>query len=287
MSSALEERIEYSVSTYEADRKPNREGRRGKITINGLSKKFDKTVVYENFDLDFREGDFVSIFGPNGCGKSTLINMISGLMPYDSGVVLYDGQTIRDTRISYVFQNYREALFPWLKAIDNIHYPLKLMGIPKHERVRKVEQIVEEFGLPIDLNAYPYNLSGGQQQAISILRALVREPDVLFLDEPFSALDFEMTLLMREKLQAMYMKHKTTTVLVSHDLEEAVQMANKIILLTRRPARVAEIVENSMAWPRTASVLSDSSFVDIKSHCLEIFRREARRNSSLEPYKEI
>ena len=98
------------------------------ITIRGLSKSFNGTVVYDRFDLDLPQGEFISIFGPNGCGKSTLTNMISGLLPLDAGQVLFDGQTIQETRRSYVFQNYRDALFPWLRAIDNIHYPLKLMG---------------------------------------------------------------------------------------------------------------------------------------------------------------
>ncbi|MEL6318787.1 MAG: ATP-binding cassette domain-containing protein, partial [Pseudomonadota bacterium] len=197
---------------------------------------------------------------------------------------LYDGRGIKETRISYVFQNYRDALFPWMRAIDNIHYPLKLMGLSKRARAERVDRMVESFGLTIDLNAYPYKLSGGQQQAVSILRALVREPDVLFLDEPFSALDYEMTLLMREKLQAIYLKTGTTTVLVSHDLEEAVQMASKVLLLTRRPAQVAALVENAMAWPRTSATLTEPEFVALKSRCLDVFRREARRASSLDPY---
>lgn len=260
--------------------------RAGRITIRSLSKAFKGAVVYDAFDLDLTQGDFISVFGPNGCGKSTLINLISGLIPMDGGDVLYDGQTIKQTRISYVFQNYRDALFPWLRAIDNIHYPLKLMGLSPKERRERVDRIVADFGLTIDLNAYPYSLSGGQQQAVSILRALVREPEVLFLDEPFSALDYEMTLLMREKLQAIYMKTGTTMVLVSHDLEEAVQMAGKVLLLTRQPARVAEIVDNPLPWPRRAETLTDPDFVALKSHCLEIFRRESRRASSLDPYEE-
>ncbi len=245
------------------------------LTIQGLKKTFDRTQVYDHFDLTLPMGSFISIFGPNGCGKSTLINMISGLMPMDAGEVLYDGQTINQTRISYVFQNYREALFPWLRAIDNIHYPLRLMGMSKPERDARVNQLIGDFGINIDLNAYPYALSGGQQQAVSILRALVREPEVLFLDEPFSALDYEMTLLMREKLQAMFEKTGTTMVLVSHDLEEAVQMADKVLLLTRRPTRVAEIVDNELSRPRDTSVLVSPEFVALRSQCLEIFQREA------------
>jgi NitT/TauT family transport system ATP-binding protein len=244
------------------------------ITIRGLSKSFNDTVIYDKFDLDLPQGEFISIFGPNGCGKSTLINMISGLMPLDAGQVLFDGQTIQETRLSYVFQNYRDALFPWLRAIDNIHYPLKLMGLSRRERDRRVEQLLVDFGVKIDLNSYPYMLSGGQQQTVSILRALVTNPEVLFLDEPFSALDYEMTLFMREQLQRIFMKTRTTTLLVSHDLEEAVQLANRVLLLTRRPTRVADFVEIDLPWPRNTESVIDPRFVALKSHCLAVFQRQ-------------
>jgi len=246
--------------------------RRPVITIRGLSKSFNDTVIYDKFDLDLPQGEFISIFGPNGCGKSTLINMISGLMPVDAGQVLFDGQTIQETRLSYVFQNYRDALFPWLRAIDNIHYPLKLMGLSRRERDQRVEQLLADFGVKIDLNSYPYMLSGGQQQTVSILRALVTNPEVLFLDEPFSALDYEMTLFMREQLQRMFMKTKTTTLLVSHDLEEAVQLANHVLLLTRRP--VADFVDIDLPWPRNTESVIDPRFVALKSHCLAVFQRQ-------------
>ena len=248
--------------------------RRPVITIRGLSKSFNDTVIYDKFDLDLPQGEFISIFGPNGCGKSTLINMISGLMPVDAGQVLFDGQTIQETRLSYVFQNYRDALFPWLRAIDNIHYPLKLMGLSRRERNQRVEQLLADFGVKIDLNSYPYMLSGGQQQTVSILRALVTNPEVLFLDEPFSALDYEMTLFMREQLQRMFMKTKTTTLLVSHDLEEAVQLANHVLLLTRRPTRVADFVDIDLPWPRNTESVIAPRFVALKSHCLAVFQRQ-------------
>ncbi|MDA0241561.1 MAG: ATP-binding cassette domain-containing protein, partial [Proteobacteria bacterium] len=226
--------------------------------------------------VDLPYGQFVSVFGPNGCGKSTLINMISGLMPMDEGQVRYDGQTINDTNISYVFQNYREALFPWLRSIDNIHYPLKVMGMGKQERTERVEKLLADFEVKIDLNAYPYTLSGGQQQTVSILRALVTEPEILFLDEPFSALDYEMTLFMREQIQKIYMKTGTTTLLVSHDLEEAIQLADKVMLLTQRPTSVAEFVDVDLTWPRTTQVTTDQRFVDLKRHCLDVFWREVK-----------
>jgi NitT/TauT family transport system ATP-binding protein len=252
--------------------------RQAHITVRDLSKQFQGTTIYDDFSISIPMGKFISIFGPNGCGKSTFINMISGLLPMDAGEVLYDGQTIRDTKISYVFQNYREALFPWLRAIDNIHYPLKVMGVDRKERRRRVEKLLADFAVPFDLNAYPYTLSGGQQQTVSILRALVTEPEVLFLDEPFSALDYEMTLFMREQLQKIFMKTKTTTLLVSHDLEEAIQLADQVVLLTRRPTRVAEIVDVNLPWPRDLDVTTGADFIALKRHCLDRFWREVKRD---------
>src|SRR5262245_40686170 len=192
-------------------------GRRPHVTIRGLSKRFDKAVIYDKFDFDIPRGKLISVFGPNGCGKSTLINMIAGLIPPDEGQILFDGMLLSDIKFGYVFQNYREALFPWLRSFDNIAYPLKMMNVPKRERTERVEKLVAHLGVRLDPNRYPYEMSGGQQQLVSIMRALVVEPEILFLDEPFSALDYEMTLFMREQLQRIFLETKTTTVLVSRD----------------------------------------------------------------------
>lgn len=247
------------------------------VTIRGLSKRFNHAVIYDDFDLDIPRGKLVSVFGPNGCGKSTLINMIAGLIPVDAGEILFDGKKLSDIKFGYVFQNYREALFPWLRAIDNIEYPLKLMNLPKAERRARTEKLVASFGVKIDLNRYPYEMSGGQQQLVSIMRALVVEPEILFLDEPFSALDYEMTLFMREQLQRIFIETGTTTVLVSHDLEEAVYLADRVLLLSRHPARVADFVHYDAPRPRSDATLSEPDFVHKKAHCLEIFQREVRR----------
>ena len=214
--------------------------RRPHVTVRGLTKRFGKASIYEQFDLDIPRGKLISVFGPNGCGKSTLINMIAGLIPPDAGEILFDGKPLRAIKFGYVFQNYREALFPWLRSVDNIEYPLKLMKLPKAERRARVEKLVAHLGVKIDLKRYPYEMSGGQQQLVSIMRALVVEPEILFLDEPFSALDYEMTLFMREQLQRIFMETGTTTVLVSHDLEEAVYLADHVLLLSRRPAQIAD-----------------------------------------------
>jgi NitT/TauT family transport system ATP-binding protein len=247
------------------------------ITIRGLTKYFAGWPLYENFDLDVPKHCIVSIFGPNGCGKSTLINMIAGLVPFDSGEILFDGKSLAQTRIGYVFQNYREALFPWLRTIDNIAYPLKLAKWSAHDISRRMEELVASFDVKFDLKRYPYELSGGQQQTASIMRALAPKPEVLFLDEPFSALDFEMTLFIREKLQEVFMQTGTTMMLVSHDLEEAVYLADQVLLLTKRPTRIAEILDYREARPRTLETLSSAGFIETRKHSLAVFQREVRR----------
>lgn len=244
------------------------------VTVRGLSKAFAGSPLYTDFNLDLPRGQIVSIFGPNGCGKSTLMNMIAGLMPPDAGEILFDGKTLRETRIGYVFQNYRDALFPWLSAWDNIAYPLRRGGMKPAAVRARVEQLMALFEIRFDLARYPYELSGGQQQTVCIMRALATEPEVLFLDEPFSALDFEMTLFIRAKLQEAHLATGVTMVIVSHDLEDAVFLADRILLLTRRPTRIAEIVAFDLPRPRSPEVMSDPEFVRVKARTLEVFRRE-------------
>jgi len=247
------------------------------VTIRGLTKRFSDATIYDNFDFDIPRGKLTSVFGPNGCGKSTLINMIAGLFPVDAGEILFDGQPLNRIKFGYVFQNYREAMFPWLRAFDNIAYPLKVMGVPKAVRNARVEKIVANLNVKIDLGLYPYQMSGGQQQLVSIMRALVVDPEILFLDEPFSALDYEMTLFMREQMQRIFVETATTTVLVSHDLEEAVYLSDRILLLSRHPARAVEFVHYDAPRPRTDKTLSEADFISTKAHCLEIFQREVRK----------
>jgi len=246
------------------------------VTIRGLDKSFSGAVLYDSFNLDIPKGKIVSIFGPNGCGKSTLINMISGLMPIDSGEVLFDGKTLDKTTIGYVFQNYRDALFPWMSSWDNIAYPLKRTGMSKEKVKARVDELVNLFEIKFNLNLYPYELSGGQMQTVSIMRALAPNPEILFLDEPFSALDFEMTLFIRAKLQEANLSTGVTMMIVSHDLEDAVFRADKILLLTRRPTRIAEYLTFDMAKPRSPESVSEAEFIKTKALALEIFQREMR-----------
>ena len=246
------------------------------ITVRGLSKAFGGQPLYSGFNLDFPRSKITSIFGPNGCGKSTLINMISGLIPVDAGEVLFDGKRLSETVIGYVFQNYRDALFPWKRSIDNIKYPLQLAGKSAAECEARTQELIASFDVRFDLNRYPYELSGGQQQLISIMRALAPNPEVLFLDEPFSALDYEMTLFMRDKLQAIFASTGTTMIVVSHDLEEAVYLADQVLMLTRRPTRVADVVSFKAPRPRFPKTLTSPEFMAAKAQCLDVFQREVQ-----------
>ncbi len=246
------------------------------ITVKGLTKGFADKPLYQDFELDLIRNKITCIFGPNGCGKSTLLNMIAGLIKPDRGEISFNHDGGGRAKIGYVFQNYREALFPWLRAIDNIEYPLKVDGVDKSARDQRVRELVESFDIKIDLSRYPYELSGGQQQLVCIMRSLITHPEVLFLDEPFSALDYETTLFIRDKLQDIFQASQITMVMVSHDLEEAVYMADRVLLLTKAPTRVADQIDYDAPRPRTFETLSSPEFITVKSHCLAVFQREVR-----------
>ena len=242
------------------------------ITVRKLVKTFDGQPVYEGLDLTIPHGSVMSVFGPNGCGKSTLINMMAGLLPFDSGDILFGGKPLRDTKISYVFQDYRGALMPWMSAAKNIMYPLIRKGVPKAKARERLDELIATFDVRFDLKAYPYRLSGGQQQLVSIMRSFAPRPEVMFLDEPFSALDFEATLSIREKLQRVQQAEGITMIIVSHDIEDAVYLADYILLLTRRPTQIAGILHFDMARPRGPDAVSDPAFVAMQAKALAIFR---------------
>ena len=255
------------------------------LSITGLRKTFGPNVVLDAFDLDVAAGECVVLIGASGSGKSTLLRCVNLLETVDDGVITLAGQDITDPRVNpdqvrarmgMVFQAYN--LFPHLSVLDNIMLaPVRVHRRPRAEAKAAALAILERVGLADKTRVRPDELSGGQQQTASIMRALAPNPEVLFLDEPFSALDFEMTLFIREKLQEVFMKTGTTMLLVSHDLEEAVYLADQVLLLTKRPTKVAEILAYDDARPRTVDTLSTPSFVATKKLSLEIFQREVRR----------
>jgi len=243
------------------------------IKVKNLSKSYDEKEILSNLSFCINEGDIVAIFGPNGCGKTTLLNILSGINEKTSGQVKI--KTFDEKKFSYIFQNYRETLFPWRNNYENIAFPLHLGKIEEEEVRRKVVEMEEIFSFKANLGLYPYQLSGGQQQILAFMRALITEPSFLFIDEPFSALDYGNNLLMRTHLQKYYKKYKPTILAITHDIEEAVHLANKIIVLSKKPAGIVEIIENNAPYPRGTDFLNSKQFALTKKKVLLAFQNGA------------
>lgn len=226
--------------------------------------------VLESVTMTVHEGEFTTLFGPNGCGKSTLLHIVAGILKADSGSVTIGGKLPEQAKIGFVLQNYRDSLFPWRTACENIAFPLELRGIPKARRRAQVHEAVERFGLNIPLDHYPYQLSGGQQQLTAITRALIEKPDVLLMDEPFSALDYQTRIFMQERLQHIWKTTHATVLFVSHEIDEALLLADRLILLSQRPVKVLEIVRVDIGRPREHRIVASSRFLEIKRQVLEV-----------------
>jgi NitT/TauT family transport system ATP-binding protein len=230
--------------------------------------------VLDNISFAANRGDFVTIVGPNGCGKSTFFRILAGLEDMDYGKIHIGNKTPEEAKSGYVFQNYRESLYPWRTCLGNLMVPLELDGVPRRMRKKKVEEFLWRLDMSVREDAYPYELSGGQQQMIAILRTLVYEPDILLLDEPFSSLDFQTTLYMQDKIMDIWEKTGVTILFISHNIHEAVYLADKVVVCSKRPARVVEIIETNLPRPRTYKVTESDQFFEVRNRVMELFREE-------------
>ena len=233
-----------------------------------------ETQVLNNFNLDIKPGEFVSIIGPNGCGKSTLLNLASGLLQAQSGIITFNGKSMRDCKAGFVFQNYSESLFPWLTVRENITFPLKAKGVSKVERLKQVDELCAKLNVRIPLEVRPQSLSGGQQQLVSILRSLIIQPEILFLDEPFSSLDYQTTLEMMIEFRKIWEAQPTTTLFVSHDIDEALYLSSKIIVLSKKPAAIKKIVANTLPSMRSPEIMKSAEFASLKQEILSLYLSE-------------
>ena len=241
---------------------------RSKLAIRGLSMTFrgelDDVRVLEDLALDVREGEFVCILGPSGCGKSTLLNIVAGFLPPTAGSVRIDGEEVRgpDPRRIFVFQE--RGVFPWLTVEGNIGFGLGRLS--RTERERRVAHYVQLVGLKGFEKAYPHELSGGMKQRAEVARALAVDPDMLYLDEPFGALDSITRLVMRGELLRIWQTEKKTILFVTHDIEESVQLADRVVVLSARPARIRRIVEIDLPHPRD---LSSRRYLELRDGIFE------------------
>lgn len=248
------------------------------IVVDHVVKSFtrgdQKLPVLNDISLEIEQGEFLTIFGPNGSGKSTLLNVITGIESIDSGEVRVNSGD-EQPKVGYVFQDYRGNLMPWLTVAQNIAFPLKVRKVPRTERRRRVESLMRRFGFDLDLDARTYALSGGQAQFTSILRALIIEPEILIMDEPFSALDYQTNRSLYDKILFIWQQTRVTTILVSHDLDEALYLGERTVFLTKRPASVAAILDNRIPGPKTLDQMGSDAFAGLKRQALSIFSREA------------
>ncbi len=220
------------------------------------------------------QGEFVTIFGTNGCGKTTLLNILAGLDTDFIGSVSVRGKNPKESTIGFVFQNYNDALFPWRSAIDNVALPLVVQGIDADTARAKALKLLKRVGLDHKAKERIYTLSGGQRQLVSICRSFVRDPDFLILDEPCSALDYQTTKKVELEVQDLWMHSNIPALCVSHDVDEAVFLADKVIVLSRSPGRIKAIIDVRLPRPRTLETFTSQEFFEVRNEVLKHFSYE-------------
>jgi len=247
-----------------------------KIEIAGVTKRFagkkgESVNVLDGVDLDVRDGEFLAIVGPSGCGKSTLLNCMAGFEKIDTGSIRIDGEEVKRPSPKRVFVFQETGIFPWFSVWDNIGFGLNNLPFDqKHEIVMKYIRLV---GLDGFEKSFPSELSGGMKQRVEFARALAVDPDVLYLDEPFGALDALTRLEMRREIVRIWQETGKTCILVTHDVEEAVELSDRVAVMTRRPASIHSVLDNNLARPRDPDL---RAFRDIKDRIFDILGVERR-----------
>lgn len=239
------------------------------ISVQGITKSFtDKRnkkkqkLVLKDISFDVNDGEFVSLVGPSGCGKTTTLTIIAGFQKYDSGQVLVNGKSVTKPGPdrAFVFQNY--ALLPWLKVGDNIMYPMKKQGVPKAEREKRLKELLAIAQMESSANSYIYELSGGMKQRVAILRGLACDPKILLMDEPLGAVDFQMRKLLQIQMEAMLQQRKVTTMMVTHDVDEAIYFSDRVVVMSRDHGRIMADVKIDLPRPRDRTAPKYHEYMD-------------------------
>jgi ABC-type nitrate/sulfonate/bicarbonate transport system ATPase subunit len=250
-----------------------------KLHIHNVSKTYradgNEVLAIDEIDLKIRNKEFATILGPSGCGKSTLLRIVAGLIRPTRGAVRLDGNLIggpgQDRGM--VFQSY--TLFPWLTVKENIRFGLEIAGMPRQQQEQLAQEFVEKVGLKGFEKTYPKGLSGGMKQRVAIARALVNNPDILLLDEPFGALDAQTRSLMQELLTRVWEELHKTILFVTHDVEEAIFLSDRVFVMTARPGKVKAEIEISLERPRSYELKATEAFLNLKKQALSLVREEA------------
>jgi ABC-type nitrate/sulfonate/bicarbonate transport system ATPase subunit len=249
-----------------------------KLTVRNLEKSFGDNLVIQDVSLNLMKNEFVSLLGLSGSGKSTIFNIISGLMLPDKGEIIIDGKdyTGRTGRVSYMYQ--KDLLLPWLKIIDNVSLPLVIKGESKKKAREKAAGYFKTFGLDGFEYKYPFQLSGGMRQRAALLRTYLFSTDIMLLDEPFAALDAITRSHMHHWLLKTLGKLNTSVLFITHDIDEAILLSDRVYILSDRPAKVKEEVKIPLPKPRNREITTTRLFNDIKKHILEIFALQTDNN---------
>ena len=253
------------------------------IVVNDVRKSYPGAgkgqvlSVLGGISLEVEEGELVTFFGPNGCGKTTLLLVLAGLVPSDGGSVTVGGAMPKDVRFGLVFQDYVNSLFPWRTVLDNVAFPLEVCGLPKETSRTRAREALADLGAQFPENRYPYQLSGGQQQLVAIARGVASHPAVLLMDEPFGSLDFQTRISMHGVLLGLCGRTKMTTLFISHDIDEAIYLADRMFLLSKRPATIAGVIKPGLPKPRRKDDVLSQAFLDAKREALGQFSLELVR----------
>jgi ABC-type nitrate/sulfonate/bicarbonate transport system ATPase subunit len=239
-----------------------------KLALRAVSRSFGEMTVLSPTDLEIGAGEFISVVGPSGCGKSTLFNIIAGVLPPSEGRVVVDGEDVtgRSGHVGYMLQ--KDLLLPWRTVLDNIVLGAILKGTVSDEQRREGAALATRYGLGDFINHYPAALSGGMRQRVALMRTLAMHHDVMLLDEPFGALDSQTRLSMQQWLLSVWQREKRTIVFVTHDIDEAIFLADRIVVMTPRPGRIHEVIDVPIQRPRPVTCLTEPTFVALKQRIL-------------------
>ncbi|MGA8224889.1 MAG: ABC transporter ATP-binding protein [Xanthobacteraceae bacterium] len=251
------------------------------LVVDDIVKRFETPegplIAVDHVSLNVRLGEFMAVIGPSGCGKSTLFNIVGGLIDNYQGTVSVAGARVRGPHpaVGMVFQD--ESTFPWRSVIDNVAFPLEIAGMRKHERFERARHFISLVGLDGFENSYPAELSGGMRQRVAIARTLASEPKILLMDEPFAALDEQTRLLLGDKVLQIQQELRQTTLIITHNITEAVQLADRVLVMTYRPGRVKRIVDIALPRPRSSEIVSSDAFGHYVARIWSDLREEASR----------
>ncbi len=258
-----------------------RETPSGRVDIASLALELgsdsDRFEALSDLSFSVEPGEFVCILGPSGCGKSTLLGALAGHLRHSRGTLLVDGAPVSgpSPERGMVFQHH--TLLPWRNVLDNVAFGLKMRGVGRCERERQAREILELVGLGEFTRRWPNQLSGGMQQRVEIARVLVNRPRLLLMDEPFGALDAQTRMYMQELLLHIWERIRTTVVFITHDIDEALFLADRVLVMSSRPGRILEELPIDFARPRDTGVVTSPEFARLKRHCLELLRHDNGR----------